>query len=252
MTKKIKRLNLDEAVGRLDEMIRLVDIDVQVALRTEAALEAANQIVMGDLRDVKFYGADCYNAVQQSMAIFLAITLAKLFETPSLRRMSKGTRFNKSDVASIPLMIRLLKQKRCRASLSKRASDWTPQIPGMASRNVASCERAIDRAIAGYEALRRTGAGRAAVAKLKKFRDKVAAHTLLGSAIKAAPTYREMFLLADVARDVAEQARLAIAGVHVDLSDSEGSLLDVSKAFWRPALFAAAKTDGRPQRRKFN
>ncbi len=90
---KIKRLKRDEAVDRLDEMIRLINIDVQVALGAEAALEAANNEVMGDLKDVKFYGADCYNAVKQSMSIFLAITLAKLFETPSLRGMSKGTRF---------------------------------------------------------------------------------------------------------------------------------------------------------------
>lgn len=245
---KIKRLRRDEAVDRLDEMIRLINIDVQVALATEAALEAANNEVMGDLKGVKFYGADCYNAVRQSMSIFLAITLAKLFETPTLRGMSKGTRFNKSDVASIPLMIRLLKQKRCKAILRGRAADWTPQIPQMTSRQIAACDRAIERAIESYEKLARTLAGRHAVAKLKKFRDKVVAHTLLGVAIEAAPTYREMFLLLDVAREVTEQARLAINGIHVDLSDVEETLTEVSVAFWRPALLAAAKAGDRPRR----
>ena len=52
----------------------------------------------------------------------------------------------------------------------------------------------------------------------------------------------------DVARDVTEQARLAIAGIHVDLSDVEESLVEVSTAFWRPALFAAAKENGRSRR----
>lgn len=245
---KIKRLRRDEAVDRLDEMIRLINIDVQVALGTEAALEAANREVMGDLKDVKFYGADCYNSVKQSMSIFLAITLAKLFETPTLRGMSKGTRFNKSDVASIPLMIRLLKQQRCKAILRLRAANWTPQIPEMTSRQIAACDRAIERAIESYEKLTRTLAGRRAVAKLKKFRDKVVAHTLLGVAIKAAPTYREMFLLMDVARDVTEQARLAIDGIHVDLSDVEESLTEVSTAFWQPALLAASKASARSRR----
>ena len=59
-------------------------------------------------RDVKMRGADCYNSVQLSMSIFLALMLSKLFETPSLRGQSKSVRFNRSDVASIPLMIRLL------------------------------------------------------------------------------------------------------------------------------------------------
>lgn len=246
--KKIKRLKKSEAVERLDEMMRLIRIDVEVALATEAALEAANEAVMGELRDIQFYGADCYNAVKQSMAIFLAVTLAKLFETPGLRGQAKGTRFNGSDVASIPLMVRLLRQKRCRTALLKRAANWTPNFPEIESRQVAACARAIDRAIGAYGSLRRTHGGRMAVARLKKFRDKVAAHTLLGAALKTAPTYREMFQLMDVARDVTEQARLAIDGVHINLASTEERLLKVSKAFWHPALLGAVKAGREPRR----
>jgi hypothetical protein len=244
--KKIKRLKRSEAIERLDDMMRLIRIDVEVALATEAALEAANEAVMGDLQDVQFYGADCYNAVKQSMAIFLAVTLAKLFETPGLRGQAKATRFNGSDVASIPLMIRLLRQERCRSALLKRAANWTPNIPEMESRQVAACALAIERAIGAYDSLRRTHGGRMAVARLKKFRDKVAAHTLLGAALKTAPTYREMFQLVDVARDVTEQARLAIDGVHINLASAEERLLKVSRAFWRPALLGAAKAGREP------
>src|SRR5262249_27633079 len=158
-----------------------------------------------------FYGADCYNAVKQGLSIFLALTLAKLFETPGLwRGKSKSFRFNNSDVASIPLMMRLLKQARCRKGLSKRAQHWTPQIPEITEAQANACECAIDKAIAAYERLRGTRDGKNAVAKLKKFRNKVLAHTLLGAAVRSAPQYRELFWLVDVARDVVEHSRLAI------------------------------------------
>jgi hypothetical protein len=242
--KKVERLKLAHALDRLDKMIELISPDVTIGIQTKAALETANGIVTGELRDVQFYGADCYNTAKQSMSLFLALMLAKLFETPSLRGQSKSTRFNKSDVASIPLMIRLLKQKRCRTSLSMRARDWTPAFPSRAEINAKDCERAIDRAIEAYAKLRRTHAGRNAVAKLKLFRDKVLAHTLLGKVLKSAPLYREMFLLMDVARDVAEHARLAVDGRHLDLRESEEEQENICRAFWRPALTAAA-TAGR-------
>jgi hypothetical protein len=240
---KVKRLKIADALDRLDEMIPLIVRDVEIAIQTEAALETANELVNGDeLRGANFYGADCYNAVKLSMSIFLALTLAKLFETPGLwRGKSQTYRFNNSDIASIPLMIRLLKQARCRKHLSKRARDWTPSIPGMAETNAEVCERAIDRATEAYATLRSKHAGRNAAAKLRLFRNKAVAHTLLGTALKSAPLYRELFLLMDVARDVAEQSRLAIDGIHIDLRETEEEQMNISRAFWRPALTASAK-----------
>jgi hypothetical protein len=254
--KKVERQGVAAAIDRLDEMIPLITRDVEVALQTEAALESANEIVTGDLSGAQFYGADCYNAVKLSMSLFLALTLAKLFETPSLRRgKSKSERLNKSDVASIPLMIRLLKQARCRKRLCSRAHNWKPtNVPEIHAK---SCERAIDRAIDAYDQFRRTHAGRNAVAKLKRFRDKKIAHTLLDIALTSTPTkgrpsksapplYRELFVLMDVARNVAEHARLAIAGIHIDLRESEEEHVNVARAFWRPALTAAARTGDGP------
>jgi hypothetical protein len=239
---KVKRLKIADALDRLDEMIPLIVRDVESAIQTEAALETANELVTGDeLRGAKFYGADCYNAVNLSMAIFLALTLAKLFETPSLRGLSKSTRFNLSDVASIPLMIRLLKQARCRKRLCNRARNWTPMMSTMAETHAKSCGRAIDGAIDAYAKLRRTHASRNAIAKLKLFRDKLVAHTLLGVALNSRPIYRELFLLVDVARDVTEQARLAISGIHIDLRESEEEHVNIARAFWHPALIASAK-----------
>jgi hypothetical protein len=228
-------------IDRVDKMIKLIQKDVLAGMAVKAALVTANEIITCELPTVNFYGADCYNSVKQSMALFLALTLAKLFEIPTWdRSKTPTTRYNRSDVASIPLMIRLLKQKRCRKVLSGRARGWTPTLYGMENENAAACEREIDRAVAAYAQLRRTHAGRNAIAKLKAFRDKVLAHTLLGPALEKTPTYNELFRLMDVARTVTEHAKLAILGDNLDLNDVEEEVVRMSKAFWGPALTATA------------
>lgn len=243
---KIVRLPVAQALLRLDQMIELIRRDVEIVTGVEAALQAANEQATGDLRDIQFYGADCYNVVAKSMALQLALMLAKLFEVPSLRGQAKSTRFNSSDVASIPLMVRLLKQKRCRSRLIERARVWTPQVPSFANTNAKACDRAIDRAIGAYAELQRKHAGRQAIRTLKVFRDKVLAHTLLVVALEKTPAYRELFELARVARQVVEHARLAIAGVHIDMSEEMEDRQEVSRAFWKPAMTAAARSNGPP------
>jgi hypothetical protein len=236
------RLDRATAVARVDDMIELIKKDVRIAIEIEAALEGANEVVRDELRDVSYYGAHCYNSVHQSMTLLLALTLAKLFELPGPRaRQTKSARYNKSDVASIPLMIRLLTQRRCQVTLSERARDWTPMLVGMEDSNAAACEQAIKDAVDAYARLRRTQAGRNAMAKLKTFRNKVLAHTLLAPALRTAPTYNELFLLMDVARDVTDHACLAITGNNLALRGLEEEFMRMSRTFWGAALPAAAK-----------
>jgi hypothetical protein len=242
MTKKPHRLSQATTIAHVDKMVELIQKDVIIGIAVEAALVTANDTISGELRTVRFYGADCYNSVKQCMALFLALTLAKLFEIPTPRKSETPfTRYNRSDVASIPLMVRLLKQKRCQKVLSGRARGWTPTLNGMENENAAACEREIDSAVAAYTQLRITHAGRNAIAKLKSFRDKVLAHTLLGQALEKTPSYNELFLLMDVARNVTGHAKLAILGDNLDLKDFEEEVVRMSKAFWRPALTAAAR-----------
>ena len=241
MVKRPRQLNRATAISRVDEMIKLIQRDVQIAIEVKAAMEAANKIVIGDLRNVTYHGAECYNTVKQSMALFLALTLAKLFEFPIPRNNeTRASRYNRSDLASIPLMVRLLKQKRCRTALLERARMWTPQLTGMGDIHAVSCERGIDRAIEAYDRIQRIPRGRKAIASLKAFRDKVLAHNLLGQALENTLLYNELFLLMDVARDVTQHAKLAILGDNLDLKDVEMERARMSEAFWRPALTAVA------------
>jgi hypothetical protein len=237
--KKSKRLGRNDAVARLDAMIELIYRDIGIAIEVEAALEAGNTIVCKEFPNTHYDGAHCYNAIRQSCALFLALTLAKLFEIPKPRgRESRSSCYNRSDVASIPLMIRLLKQERCRHALAARAREWTAHLRDTGDAQQAACERAIDAAVKAYSDLRRTYDGRSAITKLSDFRNKALAHILLGEALKKRPSYNDLFLLMDAARDVTDNAKRAILGNNLDLKNVEKECARTSKVFWSLALKA--------------
>ena len=85
MGKKSIRLGRSDAVARLDAMIELIYRDVGVAIEVEAALNAGNAIVCKELPNAQYDAAQCYNVISKSSALFLALTLAKLFEIPTPR-----------------------------------------------------------------------------------------------------------------------------------------------------------------------
>jgi hypothetical protein len=165
--------------------------------------------------------------------------LAKLFDPAKLfvLRGTKGQRLsaNKSDIVSIPLLVRLLKQRRCQRFLGKQARGWTPTLDHMETVNEQSAINAVNAAIAAYDDFRRTHKGRSAARTLKIFRNHALAHRLLDKPAPR-PRYRELFLLLDVAATIAKQARLAVTGVHWDVEDSREAWTERSKAFWEPAI----------------
>jgi hypothetical protein len=230
------------AVDRIRKMTDGIIEDVERAIDLQTALEAGNDTIreiQGDGPALSFYGAYGYEAIRLGLTVSLVLTLAKLFDPAMLfvSRAKKGTRWraNKSDIVSIPLLVRLLKQRRCQAFLGKHARGWTPTLDHMETVHEESAIGAANAAVAAYEDFRRTREGRSAARILKKFRNHNLAHRLLDKSAPA-PQYRELFLLLDVAAEVAEKARLAVTGVSWDVKDSREVRTMHSKGFWDPAI----------------
>lgn len=219
-----------EAVRRLEFMVLRIEEDVRIGLRAEATLEAANDIVMAAPRKER-PGALAYRTISQSLALNLAISLARLFDLGSKRRHP-----NKRDIASIPLIIRLLKQRRCQTVLVERARSWTPHLTGLEDTHGNTCQQSIDKAINAYDELRKSREGRAMLRRLRDFRNRHLAHSMMQDVLKARPTYKELFTLMDVARDAVEGAKLAIDGQSMELKDSEKIYRDKVDDFWRMAF----------------
>lgn len=231
-------LPIEDAIARIRSMIPLLRQETENAIRLQASLESANDVVQRELRGRQFYGADCFNDVKLATQLYLSITLAKLFELPKPRsRQSAAKKLNSSDVVSLPLLLRLIGQKRCTRHLVGRARSWHPV---MGDTNVNACEKAILGALAPYGRLRGSPQGIAALAKVRAFRNSFLAHTLLTRDEKSIPTYSELRLLTDAARDILQDAEFAVTGVHHFMADWEAERQRIARAFWIPALRAAA------------
>jgi hypothetical protein len=232
-----KRITLPKSVAikRLDDIWSLVEDNLRITIDVEAVLEEANAAVKS-LPNKFFFGADSYNIAKQCMAFNLAIAAARLFD-PGRKRGKK----NRSDVASIPLLVHFLKQKRCRDILLDRARNWTPGLRGSDDKNAEDCNEAINNALTVYSSLIRSPQGRRALAALRTFRNVRLAHTLLiEDVLRNIPTYDDLFSLVAVAREFSIHAKLAITGTNTDFVEV-GRLRRVdAEIFWRTALLAVA------------
>ena len=230
------------AVARIRKMTDGIIQDVEQAIDLQTALAAGNDTIreiQGDGPALSFYGGRGYEVIKLGLTVSFALTLAKLFDPEKLfvSRAKNGKRWraNKSDIVSIPFLVRLLKQRRCQASLGKHARGWTPTLDHTETLHEESAIDAANAAVAAYEDFRRTREGRSAARDLKRFRNDNLAHRLLDKSARP-PRYCELFLLLDVAAKVAEKARLAVTGVSWDVEECRDRRRTHSKAFWDPAI----------------
>jgi hypothetical protein len=196
---------------------------------------------------LSFYGAYAYEEIRFGLIASLALTLAKLFDPVTLflpPAMKKRRSVNKSDIISIPLLVRLLKQRRCQTILGKHARGWTPTLEDMEALNEQSAIAAANAAVAAYKDFRRTQDGRSAARILKMFRNNELAHRLLDKPARP-PRYSDLYLLLDVAATVAAKASLAVMGDHWDVEDTREARAMHSKAFWDPALKGVIEAERR-------
>lgn len=238
MAKKKKRaiISTSEAVARIDKMIPVLYENIRSAIYIEATLEEGNRIV-GDLEDRSFPGAIAFNRLMRSLSHDLALHLSRLYDRGSLKFPA-----NKRDVVSIPLLARLLRQKRCQRILRKRAREWLPGIPNLAGQFEKDCESAVNRSLESYRQTFRGQHGRGGIRVLKEFRDNFLAHSLLTDS-EANPRYHHLFRLVDSAPDFIEDARLAVTGINSSLPDTEEVASSEARKFWEKALLGTPSAE---------
>ncbi|MBB2969814.1 hypothetical protein [Mesorhizobium sp. RMAD-H1] len=242
MAKKAKRkkpnvIGTKAAVAKLDRMMPILEKNIVGALMIEVTLEAGNDIVLA-MPDKDIPGADAYNQIRHSLSFDLAMHLARLFDKGSGRYHA-----NNKDTASIPLMIRLLRQKRCRQALAQRARNWNPALNDtFAAMFERDCLSAIDRASEGYTATFRGKFGRSGLRRLKIARDNHFAHSLMSDR-ELNLIYHQLFRLTDCARDILDAANIAIAGTSLELTDKEEIFRERAEDFWKQALLGKSEDE---------
>jgi len=242
--RRAKPIPISDAMSRLDLMLRVLEQETRSAIWAKAVLEVGNGIMMANYRGQTFDGANCYNVIRNSTQTALILALCKLFERPRARQgQSEATALNRSDLASIPVFLHLLKQKRCRNKCVERAAvGWDGNSLGMSMMWEGGCLAALQRC---DETVRRLNSvkGRRAAATLASFRDNHVAHLYAQSRPWNANRYNELYFLLDLASDLVSHASIVLRGCGLDLKKREQLWIDEARAFWRPALAAAIAGD---------
>lgn len=114
--KKVVRLTKVEAVARLDKMIPVLYRNIVNAIYIEATMETGNCIVQ-KMPDKAFPGAEAFNVIMQSLAVDLAMHLARLYDLGTRNR-----HINSRDVHQSP--------SRCTSCVRYGARRSSKFVPG--------------------------------------------------------------------------------------------------------------------------
>ena len=144
---KRQPLPFDEALRRTERITSLLAKDSWYAIRARSALHTAHDIIWDHDYNRPSEFADTYNVVQNSLALNVALAVARVFDVSDPDRHP----VEQQDKASIPVLATLLMRPDVQDALAEKARDWHPQLMGGAELGEASCREALSTALALYE-----------------------------------------------------------------------------------------------------
>jgi hypothetical protein len=235
-------MDTEEALRRVKLIAPMLRGDVERAILSHAVMEAANDTIPKGMASTYSDFGDAYFAVQNSLALKLAMDLARIFD------LSEGARYppEKQDKASIPVLAALLRRPDVQNELEQEAANWFPDTAHFGtigdaplevieaglkkleedyrSQNRDGCRRAMADFLALAGRLEVEGSEeKAALGRTRDFRNRRLAHALIDKEPKAPPKYADLNLLLDLAKEAATGASLAVEGISTDLSDQARS-----------------------------
>lgn len=220
--KKSKRncLTNAQAIERLHVIFEKVRRDYSHALHVECSMESANQVVSA-LVSTESSSASAYNTALDSMKFDLSVSLARLLDNSGIRRKKNGRSPNQKDIASVPFLIRLLRQKRCKDFFVK----MNPEV-----------EKSIKATLIAYSNRLCSPSAKQARRKLKSFRNHELAHSLIFESNLRNPKFNEIFGLTAALGEVIANLSLVIDDAEWDIHSEKEALLEEAKIFWSKAF----------------
>jgi hypothetical protein len=226
-------LPAEEALRRAERITPLLASDTWHALRVRAALHTANDVVHErDFRPSRF--GDTYNVVHNSLALTVALDLARIFDVTNPDRYP----VEQQDKASIPVLANLLMRSDVQDALAGKARCWLPHLSGGAELGEGDCRRAMSTALTLYDAYVKSNDHQEALSRVREFRTSRLAHHLFDDLPTDLPSFEDLDLLANCARDFVRSAVLAVEGRDRDLGREEEIKRHLDKRFWDVGLSA--------------
>jgi citrate synthase len=210
-------------MDRLRVTVMKVRMDYEHTLDVECSMCAASDVVRA-LGSTESDCASAYNAALTSMKIHFSLSLSRLLDDTRLRKRN-GRAPNSTDLASVPLLIRFIRQKRCRDLLVK-------ENPGAA--------KSIDAALRTYSAKLCSHSAVMTRRKLKALRNHYLAHSLILEAKLPGPRFNQLFSLSRSIGVVVSHLCSAIEDYQWDIDSERDVLSEQARQFWSMAFSASS------------
>jgi hypothetical protein len=117
--------------------------DIRNAVELTETMEAANQIVPPALEGRQVDWGEPYNIIQNSLALKLAIDVARIYDVSEHRNLDKQAK------ASIPILAHHLGKPEVQNVFIDKTRYWTPQYPDSREEQAEACREAIMKVISG-------------------------------------------------------------------------------------------------------
>jgi hypothetical protein len=235
MGKQRRPLPAEEALRRTTLITSLLAKDTWYALRARTALHTANDVILEKNFDGPSRFGDTYNVVQNSLALTVALAIARLFD---LNKSTDRYPVEEQDKASIPVLATLLMRIDVQDALAEKARGWLPDLTRGPELGESDCRSRLSTALSLYEAHTDSADHQAALTRLRDFRTGRLAHHLFDDLPTDLPRFDDLNLLAICARDFVRSAVLAVTGTDRDLGHEEDIKRKIDRQFWDIGLSA--------------
>ncbi|MBX9934776.1 MAG: hypothetical protein K2Y56_25235 [Methylobacterium sp.] len=219
-------MQTEKAVERVEAIVSLLLPDIKIAIGVCETMEAANDVVAHHLSDRHIEGIEAFNVVQHSLALKLAMDLARIFD------VSFGRALDTQDKASIPILVHHLRKEEVAAELIQRARQWVPGWKDDRESDAEACRAAIDRMIERWDSMQ-SGEDFECLDRIRELRTRRLAHNLVDKDPDPLPYYSDLFTLMAQATAIGTDAQFAVLGIPSGLQERVEFKREIAEVFWR-------------------
>jgi hypothetical protein len=200
-----------------------------MAIQLAETMEAGNRILPPGLEGYEIDYAGAYTTIQHSLALKLSLDVARIFDVTEDRELDK------QDKASIQVLIHHLKKSAVEAELVAKAQTWPPLPRDITLPPAQVCKGAVHLAV-GKSSKLMAGDVVEALSRVRQLRTRRLAHMLFDKEPDPLPRYGDLFLLLNLARDIATPAVLAVEGRVTVFDGNEQFARRDAEQFWEKVL----------------
>ena len=217
------KMDPKEGIRRVREIATLLDRSVRSAVQRRGVMDAGNRTI-GKLHPS--HGAHAYNILHATLARNLTIDVVAAFDWSPVRTLEKQTK------ASVPALVHHLRLPEVADHLLAFSRRWDGLSP---DQNEKDCGDALSRIEKRYSDCCSDLEFQDGLSKLRQVRDYRVAHNLFDNE-PPEPTYAELSLILDNAKDFAADGLLAVIGRGQDYEGAERQAASSARDLWTRGL----------------